>query len=432
MTPSAAPGAWPLVGHAPALLRDPLGFLASLPAHGDLVAVRIGPFRAVVVCDPALTRQVLADDRTYDKGGPIVDRAAEAIGRGLGTCPHSEHRRQRRLTQPAFHPSRMAGYARVMAAGTAAVTAAWRHGEVLDVLAQTHRIAHDVVVEALFTGALPPEDRGRVVEDVTTVLTHAYRRAVLPPLAALPTPANRRYHRARARLRRTLHAVVTERRAHGTDHGDLLSALDTTRSGLTVEETVDQAVAIIAAGTDTTAVALAWALHLLARRPAVQHRVAAEATTVLGGATPDLGHVPGLALTGRVLDEALRLYPPGWLFTRTVTTPTALGGCPLPAGTTVVYSPYVLHHRPDLHPQPGTFDPDRTLRKDAFLPFATGPRTCIGARFATVTATLALAHITRSWHLEPVPGTHVRPATGLVLRPSGLRLRVLARGTGGT
>lgn len=107
-TPKTAPGAWPLLGHLPQLLRDPLAFLRSLPDCGDLVQVRVGPWRAVVVCDPELTRRVLLDDRTFDKGGAFYDRVREVVHDGVLTCPHEDHRRQRRLVQPAFRPARLA------------------------------------------------------------------------------------------------------------------------------------------------------------------------------------------------------------------------------------------------------------------------------------------------------------------------------------
>lgn len=127
-----ARGALPLLGHVMPLLRDPLRFLTSLPAQGDLVRIRIGPVTAIVICDPELTRQVLLDDRTFDKGGPIFDRLREVLGNGLVTCPHSMHRRQRRLVQPTFHQTRLPGYAQTMTEEISAVAESWRDGHVID------------------------------------------------------------------------------------------------------------------------------------------------------------------------------------------------------------------------------------------------------------------------------------------------------------
>src|SRR5262245_27506519 len=121
-----AAGAMPLLGHILPLLRDPLRFWASLPRHGDLVTIRVGPMRAVVVCTAELTREVLVNDKVFDKGGPRYTVARTVIGDGLAACPHSMHRRQRRLLQPTFHPQRLPGYARVMAQKAKAVTDSWR------------------------------------------------------------------------------------------------------------------------------------------------------------------------------------------------------------------------------------------------------------------------------------------------------------------
>src|SRR4051812_38002902 len=86
-TAGTAPGAFPLLGHTLSMLYDPLSFFTSLPDHGDLVRIRIGPFPAIVVCTPELVREVLVNDRIFDKAGPFFDRARDAFGDGLATCP---------------------------------------------------------------------------------------------------------------------------------------------------------------------------------------------------------------------------------------------------------------------------------------------------------------------------------------------------------
>ena len=156
----AAPGGWPLLGHVVPLLTAPLAFVNSLPSLGDLVQIRLGPMKAVVVCDPELTRQVLVHDQVFDKGGPMYERARELVGDGLGTCPHSRHRRQRRLTQPAFHHARLPAYARTMTEQINTVTGGWRDGQVLDVLAEMQALTTRVMLATMFstslTGRGPP------------------------------------------------------------------------------------------------------------------------------------------------------------------------------------------------------------------------------------------------------------------------------------
>jgi cytochrome P450 len=198
-------------------------------------------------------------------------------------------------------------------------------------------------------------------------------------------------------------------------------------------EVCDQVISFFLAGSETLATALAWALHLLARNPAILDRLHAEIDTVLDGRTPAWDDLPRLELTRRIIAETLRLYPSGGLFSRTVTTNTRLGGHPLPAGTPVLVSPYLIHHRPDVYPDPSAFDPDRWpaanggRTRGTYLPFGAGARVCIGERFALTEAVLALAAIAGRWHLHPVPSSRVRVPGIVVVRPSGLRMRVRPR-----
>jgi cytochrome P450 len=447
-----APGKLPVLGHALPLLRDPLAFLSSLPACGDLVRIKLGPVAAVVVCDPELTRQVLLDDRTFNLGGPLFDRVQEAVGNSM-TKSTDQHLHRRRLVQPAFSQARLPGYARQMTTHLEELTGSWRDGQTLDILAEMHDLTTKSALAAMFSQALSPHALQQASEDLATIFAGFYRRAVTPPwLSRLPVPGNTRYHRAIARLRGTVSAIVAERRDGGADHGDLLSALlaaqdtpvttpaDTPvdtgagseSQGLTDGEISDVVMAFFIAGVQTTANLLAWALHLVATHPDMQARLTTEVDAILAGAPASFEHMSGLRLTARVITETLRLYPPGWLLTRTVSTSTRLGEYPIAAGTALFYSPYIIHHRGDLYPEPERFDPDRWERvppppRHAFIAFGHGPRKCIGDTFGLTEATLALAGIVSRWHLEPVPDERVRPAIAFALRPRRLHLRATAR-----
>lgn len=436
-----APRAMPLLGHTLPLLRNPLSFLSSLPALGDVVRIRLGPIAAIVPCTAELTHDVLCDDRTFDKGGLFFDRFRELLGDGIGTCPRSLHRRQRRLLQPAFHSQRLPGYAETMVTQVDAVVTRWRDGQVIDVTAEMMTITSQTLLATMFSDSLPgPVLRG-ALDDVAAIFEVLYWRMLTPPpLDRLPTPGNRRYQRARSRLRDAVGSAIAGRRAQGGDHADLLSAMLTARDvdngngALTDAELVDQVVSFFVAGTETTALTIAWALHLLSEHPAIEHRLHTEVDAVLAGRAATYGDLPHLGLVNRIITETLRLYPPGWIISRLVTTDTQLGDHRVPAGATVMFSPYLIHHRPDLYPEPERFDPDRWLperakaiRRDAFIPFGGGARRCMGDQFGNTEAVLALATIAANWRMEPVGGTRVRPVAEASLRPHGLRLRATAR-----
>ncbi|WP_372478734.1 cytochrome P450 [Streptomyces albireticuli] len=140
-----------------------------------------------------------------------------------------------------------------------------------------------------------------------------------------------------------------------------------------------------------------------------------ELDDVLDGNPPSFADLPRLGHLNRCLTEALRMTPPGWIFSRSVTSATELGGVQLPARTDVFWSPYLLHRLPDVFPAPDTYDPDRWLPErassrqwKALLPFGHGSRKCIGDTFGMAEAALILAAIASHWRLVPDP--HAPPA----------------------
>nr|WP_275106795.1 cytochrome P450 [Nocardia brasiliensis] len=433
-------GELPLIGHVTLLWR--LGpFLASLPAQGDLVRIRIGPVKAVVVCDPSLTGQLLRDDRTFDKGGPLYDQGRKLIGDGLGLCPHNQHRRLRRLAQPTFHRKRIPDYTQVKMTTVASVIDCWRDGQVLDIAAETRTIVSKGLFAAIFPTSVAPEQQTQVLADLDIVLAAVFWRMLLPPpLDRLRILGNRRDDLANSRLHETIYAAISDRRAKATDEGDLLTALLSARAPesdeqqLTDSQIVDTIMAFFIGGVDTTAATLAWALHMLAQHPEIEKDLHAEVDAVLAGRYATFADLPRLPLTTRIINETLRLWPPVWLLTRIATTDTQLGKYVIPAGTNIVYSPYIIHHRADLYPDPDRFDPDRWLPDrriphEGFIPFGGGGRKCIGDSLGAADAVLTLATITSRWRLQQHPRHRVRPKLATFIAPRGLHMRVIARRT---
>ncbi|WP_433526986.1 cytochrome P450 [Nocardia pseudovaccinii] len=435
-----APNTVPILGHGIRFLTDPIGFLSSLPTHGRLSRVQLGPLPVVVVCDPELARVVLLDDRTFDRGGPLYDRSREVAGDGIGTCPHSRHRRQRRLSQPAFQPGRMPGYSEAMVDSIEDVIGSWQEGQQIQLGAEMSKLTVRVAVRTMFSSSFPETSVQQVADDFTTIAGSIFRRMVLPPAVnRLPTPANRRYYQARNRLRAVAAELIDQRRADNRDHGDLLSSLmrarDPDSTGAQVamsdEELIDQVFTFLFAGAETTASTLTWALYLLGRNPELRRQVQHEVDTVLSDSTARYQDLANLPVVNRVVTETLRLYPAGWLLTRVVSADTILDGVPLPAGTTVAVSPHVIHRRDEIYDRAGEFVPDRWIGAEPdrtlFISFGAGARRCIGDQFGLVEASLALATIAARWRVDPLSTRPVPVSLAHLPAPTKLGMRVWRR-----
>ncbi|KIZ16989.1 cytochrome P450 [Streptomyces natalensis] len=438
MTPPVAPGRIPVVGHLVSLGRRPLEFLTSLPAHGDLVEIRLGTVRVLVVCHPDLMHQVLRDGKLFDKGGAFFEQMRRVTGNGLTTCEHQDHRRQRRLVHPAFAPDRLTGYATTISTQAGEVSRSWRDGQVIDAVASMNETTAQITAQILFGATLTREEVRDVHRCLTAVVRGIFRRMLIPAtLRWIPTPGNRQLDRAITRLDQLALRIIAAYQRGGEDHGDMLSMLMSARDDqgdtLSDQEIRDQIITFLGAGTETTATLLAWTLHLLASHPEVEQRLHAEVDTVLGGRAATHADIPRLNYTRQVLTEALRIYPPVWLETRHVTRDTQLAGHAVPAGTILLLNQYLIHHRADLFANPDQFDPDRwlpgqaDLPRGAFTPFGGGARKCIGDDIAMLTATLVLVAIVGRCRLVTVPGLEVRPLPRACLRPHSLRLRVRKR-----
>ncbi|MEV5437619.1 cytochrome P450 [Streptomyces sp. NPDC052682] len=434
-----APGIFPSIGHGIALFRRPLDFLNSLPAHGDLVRIRLGPQHAWMVCHPDLVHEMLKDARTFDKGGPQYDRLRPLMGQGVVTCPHGEHRRQRRLLQPAFRAARVAAHTELMAEEAEAVCRTWRAGAPVDVSAEMMTLTTRVMSRVLFSDSLDAATASEIRDCLGVVVRGLFVRTVVPLDAVfrLPAPANLRYRRALARLHTLIDTLIAERRHAGTGRDDLLGTLlraadgggtETVTERVTEQEVHDQLLTLLLTGVETTALLLASASSLLARHPQAEQLLHEEVDTVLAGRSrPGPEDLPHLVHTRCVLTETLRHSPPGWLFTRVTTRETELAGQRLPRGTTVLYSPYLLHHDPASFPEPDRFLPERWLpgrggaeRPGAMIPFAAGSRKCLGDAFAMAEATLALATIAAHWRLRHRPGPVRTPRPAVTLGPRSL------------
>jgi len=433
--PARLPKSLPLLGHALHLLRTPWDFLAAARPVGGVVKIRIGPSPAYLVNDPALIRRVLVTDSKKYVKGVQFDRLRPIIGNGLVTAAGEEHLKHRRLVQPAFHHSRIAGYAATMRELAVQMTATWQDGAQIAVDQELAELALKIAGKTLFSTELGGAAVDEVVRSMPILLDGLTKRSLAPTtlLERLPTAGNRRFNEANRRVRQVVDRIIAEYRQSGVDHGDMVSMLLLARDaetgeGLSDHQVSDEVITMLLAATETTSNAMSWALHALGQRPDVEARLHAEVDAVLGDDELTVEHIGRLAYTRRVVTETLRLYSPAWLLSRRSTEPVTLGGHRLPAGASIMFSPYAVQRDPGLYAEADVFDPDRWLPeraneipRPAFIPFGAGNRQCIGEGFAWTEAVVVLATIARHWRLRPaVRPEEVRMLPGATLTPSQL------------
>jgi cytochrome P450 len=400
--------------------------------------------RIYFVNDAEFVKRILLDNvANYPKSVTYRNNLRPFLGDGLLISEGEFWKRQRRLAQPAFHLRRLKALARAMAEATRRMMQDWQNGMVIDMMAAMNAVTMEIVATTLF-GADVSGDIGEVA-DAMAVLQEETGRVRPTAFFDLPEwivkPRGREFQAAVTTLDRIVNRIVAERRASGEIRDDLLSMLLEARDeesgeGMTDKQLRDELMTLFLAGHETTAIALTWTFHLLAQTPRAEAPLQAEVDEVLGDRTvPTFEDLERLPYARMVAEEALRLYPPAYVFSRRSAGEDQLGPFRMPANAHIVISPYALHRRPDYWPEPDAFWPERFApgaRTDrpklAYLPFGGGPRICIGNSFAMMEHAIVLCAATRHWRLESIPGIEVRTEPRITLRPrGGLPMRLMRR-----
>jgi cytochrome P450 len=421
---------------------DILGALTMVHAkYGDFVRTRL-PMQLYFVSDPGCIEEILlkkADAFRKDRTSRLL---ARVVGNGLLVSEGEPWRRQRRLVQPAFHHRQLQSYAALMVGAIERAMAGWRGGEVRDLHAEMMAVTLSIVAESLFGAdvSAAASDIGGIIGELMEAFGKVLGLKVrFQPPAWVPTAANRRLRATKHRIDTLILGIIEARKASHETRDDLLSLLiharDEAGGQMTDAQVRDEAIVLFLAGHETTALALTYALYLLATHPESQARLADELARVLGGRSPGLGDLDALVLTEAVVLESMRLYPPAWGIAREALTPVEIGGYAFPKGAEFVMSPWVVHRDARIFDDPGAFKPERwqndlqhRLPRFAYFPFGGGPRVCIGNRFAMMEAKLVLASAVQRFRFEPTPETAVRLFPSVTLRPrAGIRMRIAER-----
>src|SRR5262245_29990011 len=439
--PPGPRGHW-LSGHLPEFRRDRLAFFAGLARdHGDMVRFRLGHRRIMLVSHPNAIEEVLVHkSRDFIKHFALRLNTI-VLGTGLLSSEGDFWLKQRRLIQPAFQRSRIAAYAPDMLAAADRVLAEWVEGETRDIQPELSRLTLDIAAKTLFDAdiSLDARDVGDALEALLDSFLARFN-SLLPMPRWLPTPRNLRFHRAMRRLDGIIYEFIRQRRASREEKGDLLSILLNARdeedgSRMTDRQLRDEAMTLLLAGHETTALTLTWTWYLLAKNPEAQGKLLAEVDQILGGRPPTADDLPLLRYTEQVVTESMRLLSPVYVMGREAVRDVEIGGYLVPKTTTLMMSQWVVHHDPRWYDSPEEFRPERwdeeksrTLPRFAYFPFGGGPRQCIGMAFGLMETILVLARIAQRFRFTIVPDHPVVFWPTFTLRPRhGIKVIVCRR-----
>jgi enediyne biosynthesis protein E7 len=400
--------------------------------HGDTYRVFVPSRRSYtyVIHHPDDVKRVLVSNhRNYTKGVGL-DRVKILLGKGIMTSEGELWKRQRYMMQPLFHRRVITEFASVIARANDRWIDRWEdlahRGELINLTDEMSELTLEIVLRSIFgrdLDRLSQQLGGNPFQVVTKEqsrdLQFAYKFRSLTKLVA---------------------QLIAQRRTAAEEHFDYVAMLMNARdkeSGAPMgeRELIDEIMTLIVAGHETTASGLNWTWYLLSQHPQVEARLHAEIDAAADLPAPTLSEMEALHHTRSTIDEALRLYPPGWLLSRRTIDADVLGGYPVPAGSNVLLPLYLLHRHPHFWKNPEAFDPERFAPEHeaerprfAYMPFAAGPRHCIGETFALYEMLMHLYKVARRYRLRYVPDKPLELEAQINLRTRyPLRMRLEAR-----
>jgi cytochrome P450 len=413
---------------------NPLRILVQMSErYGDVIPVNMAHQRVVLLTDPDHFKRVLVTK--VDDYIKYFDGLKPIFGKSMITHDGVLWQKIRMPQQPAFHPDMFAEYIPYFLTAIRSKMDLWarlaKMGETFEMVEQTWTLAADMICKALFDRDMPfnPHFVFKCVKIYTDVMNHKSIRlkkvagqefeiaeesaakamevwAGVPPIVIAASP---REERSRTLLR-MIEAAVADPAIPEFDH----------------QQAIDELKQYLWAGTETTALTLAWAMYLTSRHPEAAERIRKEGEEVYADREPTAADYSALAYTRAVIQETMRLYPPIWGLIRVAARPDVIAGKEIHPGDRIVLFAYGAHHNPKFWESPEAFRPERFMgeavkkRKPyTYLPFGGGKRSCIGGAMSQVENTLALSLLLRRFRPEYIGAEPPGINATVTLTPKG-------------
>ena len=386
--------------------------------------------------DPDIIQSILLTHEDLFPKGPVEMRMLRSVtGRGLFTTDGPEWRRQRRAASGVFRQNSLNAMIPVMNdAASRSVSRLTKSPTVIDVHQEMIAATFQIIHSTMLSGGDGVIDEKRAAKAIETILDTVGKPDPLDLLGAppgMPRPWGGKARRAVKQIQNDAQLVINHRRQKPDLGSDLLGLMleakdPKTGESLTNIEIRDNLLTFIAAGHETTALALTWSLYLLGFHPDWQDALRDEASAVCGERDISIEDLKNLKLTEQVINEAMRLYPPAPAIDRIARTDISFHGIDIKKGDFIVIGIMPLHRHEDIWENPEAFDPSRfaadqvrARHRFSFIPFSGGPRVCIGLRFAMMEAIIILANLIRKFKFSPDNEVPIKLISRVTLRPKG-------------
>lgn len=397
-------------------LHDPVGCMSRLArTYGNIAVFGSSEAPLAFVFGPEYNQRVFGDPESFHilARFPGPKRSAQRrIARGMFSMNGEEHRQARRRLMPPFRKEVMGSYIAPFTETIAGLVDEWRPGQTFDLIRQMKELTLRITTRVLF--GVEVEGPAHFIADRFEDWLELNHLTAFSSLLQIERPAGcyEALIDTAERMEQAVHELVAgPRRQTDGDESVLGVLLQACSAGaIDREELIGQTITIFNAAYHTTTYALTWTQFLLAQHPSIMRQLDAELQMLPTDRAPRVDEVASLSLLDRVVKESLRMLPSVVYLPRITTRPVELGPHALPAGATVLASPYVSHHLPDVFLDPQRFDPDRWFASPApwsYIPFGAGARLCLGAPFAGLLIKLTLAQTLRKFRLQIVPGSRI-------------------------
>jgi enediyne biosynthesis protein E7 len=419
--------------------ENPMQVLMQLSKkYNGIIPVNLKNQRIVLLSEPSHAQRVLVENA--DNYTKYFDGLRPIFGNSMITIDGALWQKIRTPQQPAFHPAMFEEYFPYLMDSIRAKMERWdglaESGETVEMVEETWTLAADMVCKALFDRDMPfnPHFIFKQVKTYTDVGNHKSIR-----LRRVNGELEEITQESAAKAMEVWDSIPDSVIGAGIlEHREktLLRMLENASSDPDFPEfdhrqTIDEMKQYLWAGTETTALTLAWSLYLLATHPEALARIREEARGVCGDRDPQWNEVQQLTYTRMVIQETMRLFPPIWALIRIAAGDDEIDGQQIHAGDKVVVCTYILHHSAKYWNNPEVFDPERFSRermkkraKYSYLPFAAGKRACIGGALSQIENTLALVQLLRRFTPEYVGEKPKIHATVTLCPKGGLPFRI--------